>query len=87
MTDTCGTLTGYHSHYMASEEPCTDCRQAKAVYDAARRHDPRVRLRDRLCSRAQSRAKIRLVDRHRDEYRLLYAEEKARAVAEAGVDL
>lgn len=94
MTDACGTLRGslggVTRHYLASEPSCADCKAAKAAYDADRIKRPDVRLQHLLTSKAARRAKARYArypDAPADVYRLLYQEEKARAFAEAGVEL
>lgn len=79
----CGTLAGWSRHQNRGETPCPACCTRKAEYDKRRREAPQHARTARLNARAQGKALGELARRHHDEYRALYAEHKAKLLAEA----
>ncbi len=75
----CGTYGGYQRHVKAGETACEECLDASRRYMAERRRNrPDEYAKDLAGLKATNRATKRLVDRHRDEWKALVAEEKAR---------
>lgn len=72
----CGTYAGYLRHTRAGEVACDECRAANTLYMRLWRARTGNRSQH-LYSRARERAVRRLIRAHHDEYRDLYAEERA----------
>ena len=81
-TARCGTTSGYTRHQLDNEKPCDACASAKAAYDKRLRESPAKTKTSRLRARAQNRAEGRLRRMYPDVWRVLYAEEVERALAE-----
>ncbi len=70
----CGTPAGATRHSDRGELPCEACAKAKADYDKDWREQPVNKLRNRLCAKAQARAKTELQRRYPELYRELYVQ-------------
>ena len=68
----CGSPAAYKWHLRAKEEPCRPCRDATAIYVAARRAaNPDHRVRAARAGAARRVAMRRLMARHTGEYAAL----------------
>ena len=75
----CGTTAAYQRHVRAGEEACEPCKEANRAHTAMlRATNEHVRTQGRKNTRAQNRAKQRLVAAYRDVYEVLLLEEKQR---------
>lgn len=74
----CGTNRGYQRHIRAQEDTCPPCRTAHSAY-TARKAD---RESQAAYNRARHKALARLARKHRGEYAVLLAEERAKQARE-----
>lgn len=71
----CGTYAGYQIHNRRKTPPCDACREANRLYQKERRKDPYIHQEEVVMNKIRSRALWRLVDLHRDEFKILVEEE------------
>lgn len=70
----CGTRAGYTRHLRNGETPCEECKGANTLWQ--RLYRART---GRQYETARSRALTRLAQKHPDEYRAIYREERGLA--------
>jgi hypothetical protein len=77
-----GTSTGYAKHRKLGENPCTPCWEAESQRYKKWLETPVNTIKNRLRARAQARANMDLVRRHKAEYKKLYEQRLAEVHAE-----